>query len=159
MMFSALAPLLDRLSLRLDLQTAGSGKITLTVIPRLAKDAKAGTDNAELRPITLTGTPAELDEAFAAGETGALGRMLAARKTLSDQIAAQLAEDAAAAERTAAARKEQGNKARSRTPTGQTSPAVRSGQAAPESEDMDEDEAVSADAPVSAKPGKPAQLW
>lgn len=91
MLIISLLPLLQRYSLGFDL-TAGTGEtVTLTIIPRKASVAKhSNPDAAEVRPISITGTAAEIDAELARGEAGALGRLIVARKALGDQIAEQL---------------------------------------------------------------------
>jgi len=78
-MFQALAQLLSSSS-HVDLLVSGNGdEMTVTVIPKVT-DAKAA---ALKTPLSLTGTPAELDEGFAL----ALTTYSTARKSLADQVA------------------------------------------------------------------------
>ena len=78
-MFQALAQLLSSSS-HVDLLVSGNGdEMTVTVIPKVT-DAKAA---ALKTPLSLTGTPAELDEGFAQ----ALATYVTARKSLADQVA------------------------------------------------------------------------
>lgn len=78
-MFQALAQLLSSSS-HVDLLVSGNGdEMTVTVIPKVT-DAKAA---ALKTPLSLTGTPAELDEGFAQ----ALTTYATARKSLAEQVA------------------------------------------------------------------------
>ncbi|WP_408591633.1 PRTRC system protein E [Novosphingobium sp.] len=98
MLITSLLPLLARYSLGFDLVAGADGVVTLTVIPRKAESAKAALEPAEARPISITGTAAEIDEQLALGAEGALGQIFAARRDLADQLAEQrkAAEDAKA---------------------------------------------------------------
>lgn len=99
MLISSLLPMLARYSLGFDL-VAGSGEtVTLTIIPRKAEGAKVAPEGGEIRPISITATAAEIDAELAKGEEGALGQLIAARKSLGDQLAEQrqAAEDAKSA--------------------------------------------------------------
>ena len=89
MLITGLLPLLARYSLGFDLVAGADGTVTLTIIPRMA--APAVPDTAEVRPIAITATAAELDAELALGEGGALGQIFAARKSLGDQLAEQRA--------------------------------------------------------------------
>ena len=99
MLIANLLPLLDRYSLGFDLVAGPDKTLTLTVIPRKAESASAKLEAGEARPISITATAAEIDAELAKGSEGALGQLIAARKTLADQIAEQrqAAEDARAA--------------------------------------------------------------
>lgn len=87
MLITALLPLLARYSLGFDLVAGKDNLVTLTIIPRKSEAAKGSADPAELRPISITATAAEIDAELALGEAGALGQMFAARKSLGDQLA------------------------------------------------------------------------
>lgn len=99
MLISSLLPLLVRYSLGFDLVAGSGDAVTLTIIPRKASGAKVAPEGGEIRPISITATAAEIDAELAKGEGGALGQLIAARKSLGDQIAEQrqAAEDAKAA--------------------------------------------------------------
>ena len=101
MLIANLLPLLARYSLGFDLVAGPDDTVTLTVIPRKADSASAKLEAGETRPISITASAAEIDAELAKGADGALGQLIATRKTLADQIAEQrqAAEDA----RTAAA--------------------------------------------------------
>ena len=98
MLLTTLAPMLGRLNLRLDLSKTKDGRISVTVIPRPSEE---GSDSSgeELRPLSLTGTPEELDAELARGPEGALASMVAARRTLSEQIEADIRATKEAAEK------------------------------------------------------------
>lgn len=87
MLITNLLPLLARYSLGFDLVAGAGDTVTLTIIPRKAEGAKDNPDPAEVRPIALTATAAEIDAELALGEAGALGQIFAARKALGDQLA------------------------------------------------------------------------
>lgn len=99
MLIANLIPLLSRYSLGFNLISAPDGNVTLTIIPRRAEGKNADLNAAELQPIQITGTAAEIDAELAKGADGALGQLITARKTLGEQIAEQkAAAEAAAAE-------------------------------------------------------------
>lgn len=87
MFFTNLADLLgggtSRLNILLSKSTTGD-EITVVVIPTVEGDEKL--KSAIARPLSLTGTAAELDAEFA----GLLGQYATQRKSLSDQINAEL---------------------------------------------------------------------
>jgi PRTRC genetic system protein E len=87
MLITSLLPLLARYSLGFDLVASAGDTVTLTIIPRKAEGAKANPEAAEVRPISITATAAEIDAELALGEAGALGQIFAARKALGDQLA------------------------------------------------------------------------
>jgi PRTRC genetic system protein E len=99
MLITSLLPLLARYSLGFDLVAGAGDAVTLTILPRKAEGAKVAPEGGEIRPISITATAAEIDAELAKGEAGALGQLIAARKSLGDQIAEQrqAAEDAKAA--------------------------------------------------------------
>ena len=99
MLIANLIPLLCRYSLGFNLISAPDGNVTLTIIPRRAEGKDADLNAAELQPIQITATAAEIDAELAKGADGALGQLITARKTLGEQIAEQkAAAEAAAAE-------------------------------------------------------------
>lgn len=89
MLITNLLPLLARYSLGFDLVAGAEGVVTLTIIPRKAEGAKAALEPAEARPISITGTAAEIDEQLALGTDGALGQIFVARRDLAEQLAEQ----------------------------------------------------------------------
>lgn len=91
MLINSLLPLLARYSLGFDLVAGAGDVVTLTIIPRKAEGAKATVEPAEVRPIAITATAAEIDAELARGTEGALGRLFQARKELGDQLAEQRA--------------------------------------------------------------------
>jgi PRTRC genetic system protein E len=99
MLITNLLPLLVRYSLGFDLVAGADDVVTLTIIPRKAEGAKASPEAAEVRPISITATAAEIDEQLALGAEGALGQIFVARRDLADQLAEQrkAAEEAKAA--------------------------------------------------------------
>jgi PRTRC genetic system protein E len=103
MLITSLLPLLSRYSLGFDLVAGPDETVTLTILPRKSEGTKHVPEGAEVRPISITGTAAEIDAELTKGTAGALGQLLSARKALGDQIAEQLkaADDA----KTAAAAK------------------------------------------------------
>lgn len=99
MLIASLLPLLSRYSLGLDLVAGGDETVTLTIIPRRPEGATQKAEPGESRPISITARAQEIDAELARGADGALGQLIASRKTLADQIAEQrqAAEDAKAA--------------------------------------------------------------
>lgn len=104
MLMTTLAPLLSRYSLTTQIMAGDAGMISLTIVPRRPEGNDKDIGDADLTPIQLQGTPAEIDEALGAGENGPLGSLIKARISLSDQITA-LKEAAVAAEAAAKAAK------------------------------------------------------
>lgn len=100
MLVTSLLPLLARYSLSFDLVAGPDDTVTLTIIPRKAEGASDTLDKSETRPIAITASAAEIDAELARGSEGALGQLIAARKTLADQLAGQ--REIAEAARTAA---------------------------------------------------------
>ena len=96
MLIANLLPLIANYSLGFDLVAGPDDTVTLTVIPRKAEGAKHGLESGETRPISITATAVEIDAELGRGSDGALGQLIATRKTLADQIAdqRQAAEDA-----------------------------------------------------------------
>ncbi|WP_404711510.1 PRTRC system protein E [Sphingomonas sp. MMS24-J13] len=142
MLITSLLPLLSRYSLGFDLVAGPDDTVTLTVIPRKAAGAKQAPEASEVRPISITAAAGEIDAELAKGEEGALGQLIVARKSLSDQLAEQRA--AAEAAKTAAASKAKPAAAPAKAAT--PAPAAQPAPAA-------------APTPVPAKPGEPASLW
>ncbi len=145
MLIASLLPLLTRYSLGFDLIAGPDETVTLTIIPRKVNGASRNLDAGETRPISITASAAEIDAELARGTEGALGQLIAARKTLGDQIAEQrqaadaakqAAADAAKAKATAAAPRPS-----TPTPTGAAKPAVPTSP------------------PVTARPDEPASLF
>lgn len=89
MLITSLLPMLARYSLGFDLTAGPDDTVTLTIIPRKADGVSRTLDAGEVRPISITATAAEIDAELAKGEEGALGRLIAARKGLGDQLAEQ----------------------------------------------------------------------
>jgi PRTRC genetic system protein E len=109
MLITALASSLTKFRMRIELSAADNGRVTLTIIPtpintEVGKDAPATLT----RPISLTGTPEELDAELAKGEAGALSSIFATRRTLAQQIEDQKATEQAELE---ASRKKAAEKA------------------------------------------------
>lgn len=122
MLITNLLPLLARYSLGFDLVAGAGDTVTLTIIPRKAEGAKASPEAAEVRPIALTATAAEIDAELALGEAGALGQIFAARKALGDQLAEHRAATEAA--KTAASSKAPSAKAAAaKAPEAKAAPA------------------------------------
>lgn len=141
MIITTLLPLLTRYSLQLDLVAGSDGEVTVTVIPRRAEGSSNAAD-ADLRPISITATAAEIDAELARGIEGALGQLVQARKSLADQIA----EQAKAAEAAAKAKAEDAAKKAAAKPAAKPATPVP----AP---------AAAATPPVEAKAEEPASLW
>jgi PRTRC genetic system protein E len=68
-MFVELLPILRNRSLMLTLALAGDNAILVNVIPKRLKDGNSG-DDALTTPLTVTGTPDELDREFASQLVG-----------------------------------------------------------------------------------------
>jgi len=141
MLISSLLPMLARYSLGFDLVAGANDTVTLTILPRKAEGAKDNLEASETRPISITATAAEIDAELARGPDGALGQLIASRRTLADQIAEQ--RQAAAAARAAAAEAAKAKAAAPKTPAPAASPKTP----APSSP------------PVDAKAEEPASLW
>lgn len=136
MLVTSLLPLLARYSLGFDLVAGPDDTVTLTILPRKAESAKHAPEGAEVRPISITGTAAEIDEELARGTDGALGQLIASRRALADQIAEQKA--AADHAKTASAAK--------------AKPATKALAAPPPA-------APAVPPPANTKPGEPTSLW
>lgn len=133
MLIASLLPLLSRYSLGFDLISGPDESVTLTIIPRKAEGADHNLTSGESRPISITASAAEIDVELARGADGALGQLIASRKTLADQIAEQ--REAAEAARASSAEAAKAKPAAVAPAPAQGSP------------------------PASAKPGEPASLW
>lgn len=141
MLIASLLPLLSRYSLGFDLVAGPDDTVTLTIIPRKAEGADPKLDPGETRPISITASAAEIDAELARGADGALGQLIASRKTLADQLADQ--RQAAEAARAAAAEAAKAKAAAPKTPAPASAPKVQ----APSSP------------PADAKAEEPASLW
>lgn len=141
MLIASLLPLLTRYSLGFDLVSGPDDTVTLTIMPRKAEGVTHNLESVESRPISITARAAEIDAELARGADGALGQLIASRKTLGDQIADQRAAAEAARVRSAEAAKVKAPTAKSATP------AATASATAPSSP------------PASAKPNEPASLW
>lgn len=153
MLITSLLPLLERYSLGFDLIAGAGNMVTLTIIPRKAAGAKHEPQSAEVRPIAITATAAEIDAELAKGDSGALGQLLAERKSLADQIAEQRATTEHA--KTAAAKKAAPAKAGAK-PDASAAPSAKT--------EADGLVAKAVPAPVdpqapSATTPEPASLW
>lgn len=145
MLITNLLPLLANYSLGFDLVAGPDDTVTLTVIPRKAEGAKHSLDSGEARPISITATAAEIDAELGRGSDGALGQLIATRKTLADQIAdqRQAADDARVAAAEAAKAKAATKAATAKTPAPASPPKLQH----------------SVTPPVDAKPDQPATLF
>ncbi|OUC53593.1 MULTISPECIES: PRTRC system protein E [Sphingomonadaceae] len=142
MLIASLLPLLTRYSLGFDLVAGPDNTVTLTVIPRKAEGAGAKLEAGETRPISITASAAEIDAELAKGAHGALGELIATRKTLADQIAEQ--RQAAEAARTAAAEAAKAKAAAASKTASPTNAAKVPARTSP---------------PADAKPDEPATLF
>lgn len=143
MLIASLLPLLTRYSLALDLVAGPDDTVTLTIIPRRPEGATHKTEPVEIRPIAITARAHEIDAELARGADGALGQLVASRKSLADQLADQ--RQAAEEARTAAA-----DTAKAKAATAPTKPsAVSAAVKAP----------VPTNLPADAKAAEPASLW
>lgn len=142
MLIASLLPLLTRYSLALDIVAGPDGTVTLTVIPRKAEGATHNLEAGEIRPISLTASAAEIDAELGRGADGALGQLIASRRTLADQLAEQ--RSAADAARTAAA---EAAKAKTATAAKAAAPASPARVPAPTTP------------PTDARADEPASLW
>lgn len=148
MLITSLLPLLSRYSLGFDLTAGPDQTVTLTIIPRKAAGATPAAQAGEVRPISITGTADEIDAELAKGADGALGQLIATRKTLADQIAEQHA--AAEEAKTAAAK----------TKTPAKAPAKPAAEKPPVPATPATPPPTPAAAPAAeSKPGEPASLW
>jgi PRTRC genetic system protein E len=142
MLITSLLPLLSHYALGFDLVAGPDETVTLAILPRKAAGAAHTLETGEARPISITASAAEIDAEIGRGADGALGQLIASRKTLADQIAEQ--RQAAEVARTAAA-----EAAKAKT-------AAAKQQAAPT---MPVKAPVPSSPPADATPGEPASLW
>ena len=142
MLITSLLPLLSRYSLAFDLVSGPEDTVTLTIIPRRADGAGPKLESGEARPISITASAADIDAELAKGEEGALGQLIASRKTLADQLAEQ--RQAVEAVKTAAAE------------AAKTKAAAAPKAAAPSSALKTP---TPASPPTDAKAEEPASLW
>ncbi|HPG03683.1 MAG TPA: PRTRC system protein E [Beijerinckiaceae bacterium] len=156
MLIAALAPLLARFNLKIDLRAAPDDQVQLTLVPQKLEGSKF--EGAVLAPIALTATAAELDAELAKGEAGALHRLVAARKSLADQIADQEAADAKA---TAEARDKAAKKPAAAKPAATAAKPASSGSPTKAEAAKTASESVESPAtpPADADASKPASLW
>jgi PRTRC genetic system protein E len=73
-------------SLTLMMTAEGDDQIVLTFIPTPSGDSKGDSGAPLLKPLSLTGTPAELDEGF----IDAIGKYSGARLSLQEQVNAEV---------------------------------------------------------------------
>ena len=144
MLVTSLLPLLARYSLGLDLVAGPDETVTLTIIPRKADPKSAALDASETRPISITASAAEIDAELSRGEDGALGQLIATRRTLADQIAEQRQADEDAKAAAAEAAKARAAKTATAKPTAPTNSARGQAPSSP---------------PADAKPDEPATLF
>lgn len=147
MLITNLLPLLTRYSLQLDLVASSDGNVTATIIPRRAEGTSNPAD-ADMRPISITATAAEIDAELAKGIEGALGQLVQQRKSLADQIADQAAAAAEAKKKAEEAKKTASKPAAKAAPAPAAS-ASSSAVAPP----------ASLSPPAGATAGEPASLW
>lgn len=143
MLITNLLPLLGSYSLAFDLVAGADGVVTLIIIPRIAEGKSQKAEAGELHPISIIATAAEIDAELAKGAEGALGGLIATRKTLADQIATQ--RDAAEVSRAASA---EAAKAKAASPSPKPA-AATSTPATPAPGAL----------PADAKSEEPASLW
>ena len=143
MLIASLLPLLGRYSLGFHLVAGPDETVTLTVIPRATEGKAQRLETGELRPISITATAAEIDIELAKGADGALGQLIASRKTLADQISEQ--REAAEAARAASA---EAAKAKAASAAPRPAPTSSSPVTPP-----------AGALPADAKSDEPASLW
>lgn len=144
MLITSLLPLLGSYSLAFDLVAGADGVVTLIIIPRIAEGKSHKAETGELHPISIIATAAEIDAELAKGAEGALGGLIATRKTLADQIATQ--RDAAETARTASA---EAAKAKAASAPPKPATTTTSAPASPAQGAL----------PADAKSEEPASLW
>jgi len=144
MLVTSLLPLLARYSLGFDLVAGPDETVTLTIIPRKADSKSSALDASETRPVSITASAAEIDAELARGADGALGQLIATRRTLADQIAEQRQADEDAKAAAAEAAKAKAAKATATKPPAPTSPPKIQTPTSP---------------PADAKPDEPATLF
>ena len=143
MLISNLRPLIKCYSLGIDLVAGPEDSVTLTILPRKVAGSDRKLEPGEARPISITGTAAEIDAELGRGPDGALGQLIAARRTLADQIEEQrqAAETAKAAAAESMKAKAAAALAKKTTPAAPPKTPAPSGP------------------PADAKPEEPASLW
>jgi len=144
MLVTSLLPLLARYSLGFDLVAGPDETVTLTIIPRKADSKSSALDASETRPVSITASAAEIDAELARGADGALGQLIATRRTLADQIAEQRQADEDAKAAAAEAARAKAAKATATKPPAPTSPPKIQTPTSP---------------PADAKPDEPATLF
>ena len=144
MLVTSLLPLLVRYSLGLDMVAGPDETVTLTIIPRKADPKSAALDASETRPISITASAAEIDAELARGADGALGQLIATRRTLADQVAEQRQADEDAKAAAAETAKAKAAKTAATKPPAPTSPPKIQTPTSP---------------PADAKPDEPATLF
>lgn len=144
MLVTSLLPLLARYSLGFDLVAGPDETVTLTIIPRKTDSKSPALEASETRPISITASAAEIDAELARGSDGALGQLIATRRTLADQIAEQRQADEDAKAAAAEAAKAKAAKAAATKPPAPTSPPKIQTPTSP---------------PTDAKPDEPATLF
>lgn len=139
MLVTSLLPLLARYSLGFDLIAGPDETVTLTIIPRKADSKSAALEASETRPISITARAAEIDAELARGADGALGQLIATRRTLADQIAEQrLADEAARAAAAEAAKAKAAKNAAAKPPVPTSPPKIQSPTSPPQNAKADE---------------------
>ncbi len=144
MLITSLLPLLARYSLGFDLVAGPDETVTLTIIPRHADSKSPALEASETRPISITASAAEIDAELVRGTQGALGQLIATRKTLADQIAEQRRADEDAKAAAAEAAKARATKTAVAKPPAPASPPKIPAPASP---------------PADARPNEPATLF
>ena len=144
MLVTSLLPLLARYSLSFDLIAGPDETVTVTIIPRKADGKSPALETSETRPISITASAAEIDAELSRGEDGALGQLIATRRTLADQIAEQRQADEDAKAAAAEAAKARAAKTAAAKPAAPASPARTQAPSSP---------------PADAKPDEPATLF
>lgn len=131
MLISILAASLNKFRMRIELSSVKDGRIMMTIIPTpLSIEGDKETLGTLTRPISVTGTPEELDAELAKGEAGSLSSIFTTRRSLAQQI-----EDLAAAEKASL------EASRKKAPAKQTSAAVKDiPKARPSALDLEMDE-------------------
>jgi len=144
MLITSLLPLLARYSLGFDLVAGPDETVTLTIIPRKVDPKSPALDSSEARPISITASAAEIDAELGRGVEGALGQLIATRKTLAEQIAAQRQADEDAKAAAAEAAKAKAAKTTAAKPPAPTNPPKIQTPTSP---------------PADARPEEPATLF
>ena len=144
MLVTSLLPLLARYSLSFDLIAGPDETVTVTIIPRKADGKSPALETSETRPISITASAAEIDAELARGADGALGQLIATRRTLADQVAEQRQADEDAKAAAAETAKAKAAKTAATKPPAPTSPPKIQTPTSP---------------PADAKPDEPATLF